>query len=359
MLRQILFDGTQVIDVRAPIEFHAGKIPFSVNLPILNDKERAEVGTVYKQQGQEAAVALGHRLIWGPIKSERVSGWMAQIGRIPDPGRTVVTCYRGGMRSQIAQQWIHDQGIEIRRVEGGYKKVRQHLLACIEDFCLDQHLLVLSGKTGSGKTKFIKQIQFMPSLDLEKLANHRGSAFGAQTLPQPSQADFENSVALELLRIRLKGVASRLPTLVEDESILIGRLTQPARFFHLLRSSPILLLEESLEFRIQNTFEEYVLGRVSEPDLFLRFQSSLQRIQPKLGGLRYREIQSDMSRAEAAWVSHGELSPSKIWIEKLLVWYYDPIYQSSLKKRDPIILVRGERKKILDYLDSNLHRKDF
>jgi len=307
-------------------------------------------------------VSLGHQLISGQIKRERIQSWLEQINRISGTGATaVVTCFRGGMRSQLSQQWIKDAGIEVPRVAGGYKRVRQLLIHQIELFCQTNQLLVLSGKTGSGKTNLIKQIQFMPTLDLEALAHHRGSAFGALSAPQPSQIDFENQLALELYKIKNKtGSVPTQPltqtveqTLVEDESLLIGRVTQPADFFNLLRSSPIILLEEPLELRIQNTLQEYVANRCSVPNLFSDLQSSLLKIRAKLGGLRHQEIHDDIEKAHSAWLNHKDLSVSKIWIEKVLVWYYDPIYEKSLTKRNPTILARGDSKTIFNFLKNH------
>ena len=160
--------------------------------------------------------------------------------------------------------------------------------------------------------------------------------------------DFEN--ALDLALGKIKKDLPNFPVIVEDESRLIGCCVQPEDFFHLIRRSPVLFLEESLETRIENTFEEYVASRVQDVHLFPELQSALSKIRNKLGGLRYSEIATDMRQAEKAFLEHGDLSLSRVWIEKLICWYYDPMYESSLAKRDPQILAKGNRHQIMSFL---------
>lgn len=341
--QRLLNDDVHIIDVRAPVEFHAGCIPASVNHPILNDEERTLVGTTYKQQGSEQAVALGHRLIQGDVKEARVHAWTQEIAK--DPQRTIVTCFRGGMRSQITQTWLAEKGIFVSRIAGGYKKMRQFLLERINTFSHTEKLLVITGKTGSGKTQLLKEIQTHPILDLEFLARHRGSTFGSYKIRQPSQIDFENTLALAWGKQQQKFPGKA--TLVEDESRLIGRCVQPDSFFELLRRSPLLFLEESIEKRIENILQEYVISRSDDATLFLDLAQALGKIKNKLGGLRYSEISADLILAQKAFEDHQDHTLSRVWIEKLIVWYYDPLYDASLEKRNPTILTRGDRNQIL------------
>ena len=343
---RLLQDKVHLIDVRAPVEFSAGRIPSSVNHPILNDEERTLVGTTYKQQGSAEAVALGHRLIQGEVKESRVQAWVQEFKK--DPEHTFVTCFRGGMRSQITQTWLAEKGIYIPRIAGGYKKMRQLFLDQLDSFSRTEKMLVLTGKTGSGKTQLLQDIQGHPILNLEFLAQHRGSTFGAYKNRQPSQIDFENNLTLEWGR--QKQLFATKPILVEDESRLIGRCVQPDSFFELLRQSPVLFLDEPIEKRIENILQEYVIIRSEEVNLFTDLSYSLGKIRNKLGGLRYAEISEDLEAARKAFADHRVHSLSRVWIEKLILWYYDPLYQSSLDKRNPEILARGDRNHILSVI---------
>ncbi|WP_413292533.1 tRNA 2-selenouridine(34) synthase MnmH [Bdellovibrio sp. HCB185ZH] len=343
---RLLHDSVRIIDVRAPVEFAAGSIPCSSNHPIMNDKERAEVGTAYKMHGQQHAIELGHSLVQGPIKEERVKAWIQEYQK--DPAQTIVTCFRGGLRSQITQTWLREKGIDVLRVAGGYKKTRQLLIDKIDEFCKSRELVVLTGKTGVGKTQLLSQVHTRPLLDLEALAKHRGSAFGGYSEPQPSQIDFENGLAVSLGKFGLQSFKG--PILVEDESRLIGRCVLPDNFFAQLRESPVLVLEESLEVRVENTFQEYVVAPIADPTLFPKLQENLAKIKNKLGGLRYSEIASDLKTAEQSYNDHRDLEPCKVWIEKLITWYYDPMYESSFQKRNPRILSKGNRQHILQEL---------
>ena len=195
----LLCADTPMLDVRAPLEFSQGAFPFSVNEPLLNDAERQQVGTCYKHVGQESAVKLGTRLVSGNIKAERVARWKAFHSAHPDG---VLYCFRGGLRSKITQQWIFDEsGVQMPRVKGGYKALRRYLIDQTERLAKQLSPLILSGRTGSGKTHLLKKLEC--AIDLESLANHRGSSFGRQVSPQPTQISFENRVAIELLNEQL------------------------------------------------------------------------------------------------------------------------------------------------------------
>ncbi len=345
--QRLLNDQVSIVDVRAEIEFKAGSIPNSTNRPILNDQERAQVGTIYKQQGSEDAIRLGYKLISGEVKEKRLQAWISEIEK--DPQDTIVSCFRGGQRSQITQQWLHQAGFPIPRLDGGYKRMRQLLIEQIELFCQQRPLWVLSGKTGSQKSSFLRQVKSRPTVDLEALACHRGSAFGAMDMAQPTQIDFENNLAVSLGKALQK---SHHPVIVEDESRLIGRCVQPDVFFAHLRSSPLLYMDVPLEVRIENILQEYVIDRIGQANLFENFQISLTKIRNKLGGLRYTEVITDIQKAQRAYQDFGDSLASRVWIEKLLSWYYDHLYESSFEKRQPKILFRGSGQQILDFLSN-------
>ncbi|KHD88454.1 MAG: tRNA 2-selenouridine synthase [Bdellovibrio sp. ArHS] len=367
--KNLFLSGAPLIDVRAPVEFAQGHLPGAVNLPILNDEERALIGTTYKREGQDAAVALGYQIVSGSVKEARVRQWQQFVQAHPD---TVVYCFRGGKRSQITQAWLAEVGIQVPLIAGGYKKARQFFSDQLNDFCLHRELLVVSGPTGSGKTELLKEVnKFRPTLDLEFLARHRGSAFGSLPTPQPTQVDFEISLALECLKLEDKRTSDVRPV-VEDESRLIGRVCQPKDFFERLRSSEVLWLEEPFEARVQNIFSDYVIntdiGRSASPhfrcaeeeqilrsqalNLFAKYRQAVLSIHRKLGGARSQEVLADLEQAESKFLQHADLEPNKVWIEKLLQYYYDPLYLSSLERRQVHVLFKGPRKDVVAFLQS-------
>lgn len=337
-----LLQNKTIIDVRSPGEFLQGAIPGSINIPILNDSERHDVGLCYKTNGQAAAVKLGHQIVSGPTLENRRSQWAEQIKQNPE---AVLTCFRGGLRSQSAQKFLSDGGISIRLLDGGYKAARTDLLAIIQNF--SQSLVILSGSTGSGKTHVLNSISaYYPTIDLEGLAHHRGSAFGAWDIPQPCQADFENRLAVKLLQIKLEH--ANVPLLLEDESRMIGHRHIPELFFSKMRESAVVLLVEPTENRIENIFVDYISSKLNADSttesvisVLAAYKNSVQKIKNKLGGARAQELMQDIENCENDFKNNHTFTQNRIWIEKLLVWYYDPMYQGSLEKRNPRISYRG------------------
>ncbi|MEN0060002.1 MAG: tRNA 2-selenouridine(34) synthase MnmH [Bdellovibrio sp.] len=369
-LKNQLLKGSTFIDVRAPVEFVQGHLPGAVNAPILNDLERARIGTTYRHEGQDAAVRLGYQLISGAVKEGRLQCWMQILTQHPE---SIVYCFRGGKRSQITQQWLKEAGWDVPLIQGGYKASRQFLTEELDALSRGREMIAVSGPTGSGKTLLLQEVKtFYPAVNLEQLASHRGSAFGSYLeRAQPSQADFENQLALQLMYLH-RDSPRRSPLLVEDESRLIGRLYQPASFFESLREAPLIWLEEPLAQRVENIYEEYVLKtplglggekafRCAEEReilwrqavaVFEKYKSSLRSLHRKLGGQRSLEIMQDMERAEAEFFVSGDLLGNKIWIEKLLKYYYDPLYQNSLERRQVRIIFHGNRQEALQYIKS-------
>lgn len=324
-LKSLFLNKTPLIDVRSPGEFLEGSIPFSVNLPIMNDEERVQVGICYKEHGQDAAIKLGHELVSGKIKSERTEIWREFIRKNPT---AEVFCFRGGLRSQITCQWID---MNKKPIPGGYKRLRRYFLSWLDEAPLPD-LLRIGGPTGSRKTDLIKHVDH---IDLEEFANHRGSAFGSRG-PQPTQITFENKIALEIMRLNGKRI------IIEDESATLGKMVVPRRLFAHLRQSPMLVLEVPLEKRIQNTFESYVKGNSEE-----FFLTSLEKIKKSLGGVNHQKIHREMKEA---FSSGNELTHHEGWIRSLLVDYYDPSYQRDIARQGELILKRGSGEELLSYL---------
>lgn len=338
-----------LIDVRAEIEFAQGHIPGSVNLPILNTAERTLVGTTYKQQGQDAAIELGHKLVCGSVKEQRVQSWLQAIAQNKN---AVLTCFRGGLRSKIAQTWCREAGVNIPRIQGGTKALRTFLLSQLNE-CVDKiQLTVISGPTGAGKSILIRDLQnHRAVLDLEKIAHHRGSAFGGYLDQQPSQIFFENQIACELIKKQSESL------IIEDESRMIGNCAVPESIYLKQRKSPLVFIEETLEVRIQNTFDEYILNTdLANGDsekarvIFAHYQNCIQRISKKLGNARTNELLKDIKTSEEIHSQSGNLEANKIWIQKLLEWYYDPVYLKHLKVRGIKPSFQGTRKEAFDFL---------
>ena len=315
-----------LIDLRAPIEFNAGSLPGAVNLPILDNDERAIVGKTYKNKGKEAALSLGFELVSGITREERISSWREYIS---NNSAHLIFCYRGGKRSEIAQAWLRESGVYVDRIKCGYKGLRAELLTIFEK---DHSLLLLAGKTGVGKTKILSE--FQQSIDLELLANHRGSAFGRHLNEQPTQGKFENELAVALYK---KRDLQRI--IVEDEGKLIGRISIPKPFQQAMSSSPLVVIEENLDSRIQNIWEEYILEQSANYERSFRHEGiekfseylvlSNYKIKKKLGNQLHQKIEKKIMQA------FREKKPElhKDWIKILLERYYDPMYVYQLSKK--------------------------
>lgn len=339
----IIVNNTPILDVRAEIEFQAGHIPHSTCIPILNNEERALVGTRYKQQGQAAAIALGEQLVSDQVRIQRLARWGHFFHSNPTG---LITCFRGGLRSKTAQQWLLESGIHCPRLIGGYKAFRRFLIEQLEILSRNSMLTVISGPTGSGKTQLLRSLQaYRAVIDLEGIANHRGSVFG-NLGTQPQQTMFENNLSYTWVQMAQTHSSHYL---IEDESRMIGRCYQPEALFNKLRASNIILIQEALEFRIENIYQDYIQNQCSEI-LFDRYYFALQKISRRLGGLRYSEIRTDLEFAHKQWQLGFGAEANKIWIEKLLKYYYDPLYQQSLQRRQPKILFQGSRSDIFEFL---------
>lgn len=338
-----LLQGWKIIDVRAPGEYAQGALPNSINLPVLDDQERTAVGICYKKSGQDKAIELGHQIVSGANKKEKVRKWQEYIAENP---HSILTCFRGGLRSQISQGFLAEMGTDIPRVEKGYKEVRQYFTDELNAYAESENVRLLTGSTGSGKTKLLKKISlFYPTVDLEDLAQHRGSAFGAMGNPQPAQASFENSLSFAVLQSRTNTPGTDI--LYEDESRLIGSLHLPEKFFDKLRKSGVIKVNVDIQERIENIYEDYIFP---QEEIFDKYSRAVTKISKKLGGTRALELQNDLSFSRKQFLEEGLLVSNKIWIEKLLVWYYDPMYSFSLTNRNPNIEFEGLPKEIIEYL---------
>ena len=323
------------IDVRAPIEFGSGAMPEAINLPLLTNEERHTIGLLYRNEGKEAAIEMGHKLVSGEIRKARIKSWTQEVRANP---RTVIYCFRGGMRSQIVQAWLKkESGIDVPILSGGYKALRRFLIEQTEILANSMNFTLISGPTGSGKTQYLKT-SGVAYLDLEALARHRGSAFGAyEEALQPCQADFENALAVNLIRLsKVPG-----PILLEAESRMIGARALPEVLFHKMCVSQRVPLEVPIDERVENIFKDYILdgslGRLGSQKPFETFRNAVLAISQKLGVLRAQEITEDLNRSQKDFLDGMGLGSNRIWIRKLLVYYYDPLYaKAAIKNRAKI-----------------------
>ena len=349
--RRLFLEDIPLLDVRAPVEFHKGAFPGSTNMPLMDDNERAKVGTCYKHKGHDAAVELGHQLVCGDIRSARTQSWIDFCERHPNG---YLNCFRGGERSHLTQAWLKEAGVHYPLVTGGYKALRTWLLDYLEESIRDCHFVILSGKTGTGKTRLLNR--FPNHIDLEGLANHRGSSFGRRVGGQPGQIDFENKLTIALLKRRDQGAKTFL---LEDESKLIGRCSLPPTLKAKMEQASILLLEEDLETRVQITYEEYIEQNLSESQAaygseqgFTIFAeeliASLTRISKRLGGVRYQELLSLVQYALEQQRQKGESHHHREWIRILLADYYDPMYEYQLAKKQGRIIAQGNQQQLAE-----------
>lgn len=347
---------TPLLDVRAPGEFTRGAFPGATNLPLLDDEQRHLIGIRYKEQGQDAAIALGHELVSGETRQARTEAWRDWCRRHPDG---YLYCFRGGLRSRTVQQWLADEGVQQPLVLGGFKAMRRFLLENFERLVPRSALLVLAGRTGVAKTRVIHRIAH--SIDLEGLAHHRGSAFGRRPGGQPAQIDFENRLAIAWLRHH--HTRENVPLVIEDESRLIGRCHVPVVLQQKLKEAPRVVIEETLESRAAVTLEDYVLEPLAEygewfgkdqalARLGEELHAALGRIRRRLGGARHGELDALLADALAEQARSGDSSHHLAWITPLLRDYYDPMYDYMLQQHRGPVLYQGDRQAVLEYLSA-------
>jgi tRNA 2-selenouridine synthase len=230
-----------LLDVRSPGEYSRGHIPGAISFPLFSDEERAVVGTIYKQQGKDEAVLEGLRIV-GP----KMAGFVEEAARLSPNKKVMLQCWRGGMRSASVAWLLQQAGFETRLIKGGYKSYRNEI-----HHYLNQAFpfIVITGPTGSKKTKILQALRDKGEqvIDLEALANHKGSAFGALGMaPQPSIEQFENLLHVELLAMDF---SRRI--WIEDESRKIGTVVVHEPFWKHIKSVPVLLVNLSIQERIQ------------------------------------------------------------------------------------------------------------
>lgn len=300
-----------IVDVRSPSEFALDHLPGAINCPVLDDEERRIVGTLYKQSAFDAR-KLGAAMVArniarhldGPPFVERPKGW-----------RPLVYCWRGGMRSGSFVTWLRLVGWDAQQLHGGYKTWRTHVIARIEELAPQLALRVLSGPTGSAKTRVLQALDRLGEqvLDLEALAAHRGSVLGGLPhRPQPSQKAFETALATQLT-----GIDLGRRVWVEAESRKIGRITVPEPLHARLRASPVVAIEATRAARLAYLLRDYAwLG------------DDRQALADKLGLLQGL-LPNELLAQWQAWALAGALPPL---FDQLMERHYDPLYARSQRQ---------------------------
>ncbi len=254
------------LDVRSEGEFSYGHISHATNLPLFNNEERKIVGTCYKQKGKNEAVLLGL-----DIAGKKMADFIRFVQPLIKDNKVFVHCWRGGMRSGSIAWLLNLFGYEVIVLKGGYKSYRHHVLALLAK---KFNYIVIGGRTGSGKTIALNELKKLGEqvIDLEDLANHKGSAFGAiGQLPQPSTEYFENLMAEEL-----KGFNESKRIWIEDESRTIGKVFLDLNFWNHLRLSPLFIIDLPVEVRLKKLAEEY--GNLSIEELKKSFGNIVRRL---------------------------------------------------------------------------------
>lgn len=347
--QQLILSDTPLLDVRAPIEFQKGCIPGATNIPLMEDEERHLVGIRYKEQGQDSAIELGRELVDPARQAERSQRWADFAKANPT---AVLYCFRGGLRSRISQDWIGEMGIDMAYVEGGYKALRRFLIDQLEQSLTELPTVLISGRTGSGKTLLLKRLA--RHVDLEGLANHRGSSFGATRTRQPTPIDFENQLSKDFLRLRL---ASPECVFLEDEGKMIGSLGLPEQLREKMVAAPRVVLETPIQERVEVAINDYILALLPQTQsdversaaieqLHTRHQSSLDRIRKRLGNERHQIASEQLAFAVKQHLELGDTSGYGPFIELLLTKYYDPMYDYQMTRREGRELFRGDAKAI-------------
>lgn len=301
-----------IIDVRSPKEYQEATIPGSINIPIFSDAERAEVGTIYKQKGQDIAKKRGLEIF-----SSKLPQFIAEFKKIPTS--KTVFCWRGGMRSKTAATVVDLMGMRINRLVGGVRTYRRWVLDYLENATFPSKMIVLNGFTGSGKTAILKRLEAegYPIIDLEEMANHRGSIFGQIGKNPSNQKRFDSLLSEKIL------CHHDAPFIfIEGESKRIGRVVMPDFLYQKKMQGTQVFIQLPMDERIQNILDDYQPWEY--PD---QINEAFQIIKKRIHTPVAKEIDDAL-----------KLEDYITAVRLLLSYYYDPRYKHSTCKKQQITI---------------------
>ena len=295
-----------MIDVRTPAEFEQGHIPGTINLPLFTNEERKIIGTLYKKEGKQPAILKGLELV-----GTKLYEFINEANKINNKGTLLLHCWRGGMRS-ANMAWLFEMyGFNCFTLRGGYKSFRNYVL---ESFNEQKNIIVLGGRTGSGKTLILKELQKQAHqiVDLEKIAHHKGSSFGAfGEEKQLSQEQFENELWHQFSK-----TDNSKQCFLEDESRKIGKNILPEGLWQQMRNASVICIDLAFEARVKYLVNEY--GKFTSEELM----AATERISKRLGGLNTKQAMEAIKNKDLKTACEITLK------------YYDKAYQFGLSQRE-------------------------
>jgi tRNA 2-selenouridine synthase len=320
-----------MIDVRSQTEFADATFPGSLNIPIFEDAERAEIGTIYKQVSVQAAKDRGLEIV-----SAKLPAFVKSFEQIKEP--KVVFCWRGGMRSKTTATVLSLMGIRVYRLSGGIRAYRKWVLSRLEQFGdFKPPAYVLQGNTGTGKTAILRSLQEegYPVLDFEGMAGHRGSIFGEIGLKSHNQKTFESLLVGQLLKLE-----SAPYVLIEGESKRIGKVVLPEFMVQKKEAATQIFIDIPIEERVQHIIEDYKPFE-NQPDILQAFNHIKSRIHTPIA----KEIENNLH------AQHYEPA-----VRLLLMHYYDPRYEHAMKQyeQDRVVIKAGNRQEAVEAVKTYL-----
>jgi tRNA 2-selenouridine synthase len=311
-IEELLSGNYKIIDVRSENEYEQSHIPGAINIPILDNEQRENVGKMYKYQGREDAIELGIDLV-----KDKLNDYYSSFNKLSKDSSIAIYCARGGMRSNSIYSFLTGFGLKnVFIVEGGYKQYRNYIIDNLKTQYEKRKFLVLHGNTGSGKTILLGKLSKLgiSIIDLEYLAKNAGSVFG--TIPfeekMPTQKQFENLLFHELFN-------SKEHVIIESEGKRIGNINLDNSFHEYLMNSTHILLETTIENRVDNIYSEYLYSFKNE-----KLIEALEKLRKWLSNTLVEELINKIKEDDYKYV-----------IRNLIIEYYDPIYKFSIDKFAP------------------------